>query len=141
MSQASRRWPRFTLRTLFVLVTLVACWLAWEMNFIRQRKAFLQSVGWSLRADGPPTLISKKQVAKIPAWRRWLGDHPFSIIALPPDSTDEAQHQAEALFPEAAVVRNSQHTYTPVGDFPEPRILKTYRQRSLLTPSDRDVEI
>ena len=37
-----RRWFQFGLRTLFVLMTLVALWLAWELNFIRERQAWLR---------------------------------------------------------------------------------------------------
>ncbi len=34
----NRRWLRFSLRTLFVLVALVGCWLTYEMNWVRQRR-------------------------------------------------------------------------------------------------------
>jgi hypothetical protein len=36
-----RRWFRFSLRTLFVVVTVFACWLGYELNWIRQRHAFV----------------------------------------------------------------------------------------------------
>jgi len=35
-----RRWS-FSLRTLFVLVTLTCCWMGYQLNWIRQRHAFL----------------------------------------------------------------------------------------------------
>ena len=35
-----RRWFRFSLRTMFVLVAVFGCWLGYEMNWIRQRHAF-----------------------------------------------------------------------------------------------------
>jgi len=37
-----RRWFQFGLRTLFVLMTVVALWLAWELSFIRERQAWLR---------------------------------------------------------------------------------------------------
>jgi hypothetical protein len=37
-----RRWLRFSLRTLLVLVTLLCLYLGWAMNWIRQRQAFLR---------------------------------------------------------------------------------------------------
>lgn len=37
---APRRWLRFSLRTLFVVVTLLACWLGYQLNWIRQRREF-----------------------------------------------------------------------------------------------------
>jgi hypothetical protein len=36
-----RRWPRFSLRTLFVVVTVLGCWLGYQLNWIRQRHDFL----------------------------------------------------------------------------------------------------
>jgi len=37
-----RRWFQYSLRTLFVLMTVVALWLAWELSFIRERQAWLR---------------------------------------------------------------------------------------------------
>ena len=37
----SRRWFAFSLRTLFVVVTMFACWLGYELNWIRQRHEML----------------------------------------------------------------------------------------------------
>jgi hypothetical protein len=45
MSDASRRpWLSFSLRTLFVVVTVLAaltCWSAYQLNWIRQRREFV----------------------------------------------------------------------------------------------------
>jgi hypothetical protein len=43
MTAPKRRWPRFTLRTLFIVVTVFGCWLAYELNWIRERHQFLES--------------------------------------------------------------------------------------------------
>ena len=43
-----RRWYRFSLRTMLVLVTLVCLlcgYLGWAMNWIRQRQVFLKTQG------------------------------------------------------------------------------------------------
>jgi hypothetical protein len=40
-----RRWFRFSLRTLFVVVTLLCCWLGYQLNWIRQRHAVLSRPG------------------------------------------------------------------------------------------------
>jgi hypothetical protein len=37
------RWFRFSLRTLFVVVTVFGCWMGYEVNWIRQRRALLSS--------------------------------------------------------------------------------------------------
>lgn len=36
-----RRWPRFSLRTMFAVVTVFGCWLGYELNWARQRRAFI----------------------------------------------------------------------------------------------------
>lgn len=41
MTAPKRRWFRFGLRTMFVVVTVFACWLGYQLNWIRQRHAFL----------------------------------------------------------------------------------------------------
>ena len=38
-----RRWPRFTLRTLFVVVTVFGCWMGYQLNWIRQRHVVLEN--------------------------------------------------------------------------------------------------
>ncbi len=40
---SERRWPRFSLRTLFIAVTVFACWLGYEFNWIHQRHRALSS--------------------------------------------------------------------------------------------------
>ena len=48
-----RRWFRlaFSLRTLLVVVTLIGCWLGYQLNWIRQRHALLKSNTVRLRHD------------------------------------------------------------------------------------------
>ena len=36
-----RRWFRFSLRMLFTIVTVFACWLGYELNWLRQRHRVL----------------------------------------------------------------------------------------------------
>ena len=36
-----RRWLRWSLRTLFVVVTVVACWLAYAIPWIKAHREFL----------------------------------------------------------------------------------------------------
>jgi hypothetical protein len=37
----NRRWFQFSLRSLLIVVTAIACWLGYELNWIRERRAFL----------------------------------------------------------------------------------------------------
>jgi len=50
-SASKRRWFRYSLRTLFVMMTVFACWLGYELNWIRQRHAVLQD--WNASAFTP----------------------------------------------------------------------------------------
>ena len=43
MSEApKRRWFRFSLRTLFVVVTVCCVWLGWQLHIVRERQAMLR---------------------------------------------------------------------------------------------------
>src|SRR4029078_4971425 len=49
--------PRFSLRTLFVLVTIIgigAGWVTHQLNWIRQRHAFIQAYELGLLCYSPP---------------------------------------------------------------------------------------
>ena len=38
-----RRWFQFSLRTLFVVVTVFGCWLGYELNWLRERHLLVES--------------------------------------------------------------------------------------------------
>lgn len=109
----SRRWFQFGLGAMLVWVTVLAVALGWELNFIRERRAFLQSlqkqqlaeiarsntpVGslYSVSAVYPP-------VPAIPFWRRWLGDEPQDVITFPRETPPAEMDKAKMLFPEATL--------------------------------------
>ena len=54
ISAPNRRWLRFSLRTLFVVVTVIACWLGWNLHQVRERDRLLESRDF-LRALEFPT--------------------------------------------------------------------------------------
>jgi hypothetical protein len=120
MSENSpRRWFRFSLRTLFVIVTLFACWLAWQLSIVRMRQSALRQLkalpgvevttaaAWGrLFPTAPPV-----PVARIPMYRTWLGDEAIQEISHF-HFVNEAEVQRLAnRFPEARV---------QAGPFPEP---------------------
>jgi hypothetical protein len=101
-----RRWFQFGLRTLVVVVMMLAIPLAWlrsELIFIHRRQAFLEmlerqratrtqtNVGALMRVHGLgfPT--------RIPWWRKCLGDQPQTCLVVPADTPHE---DVEELFPE-----------------------------------------
>ena len=78
-----RRWFRFSLRTMFVVVTALCCWLGWESSVVRKRQQALQE----LQADGAFQFIPAEDwkhrfppggvfqpVASVPWVRSLLGD-------------------------------------------------------------------
>ena len=96
--------PRFSLRTLLVVVTLVSIWLGWNWRTMKSRQQILESIqmagGFTFNVLG---------TAKISVIRNLLGDRPHEQIILPEDrfSTADVRH-IESLFPEAGVFRASQ---------------------------------
>jgi hypothetical protein len=91
-SSPNRRWFTFSLRTLFVLVTVLACWLGWNVHIVRQRQAHLAEIaaereardkiwfeklagyGGSVSEDHKTVQRGPATPAKLPLIRRLLGD-------------------------------------------------------------------
>ena len=83
------RWFRFSLRTMFVLVTALCCFLAWQMSIVRQRRAVLANLRsrpaiqittaavWEKNLSPPRTPPRR---VEIPLLRRWLGDEAIQEI-------------------------------------------------------------
>ena len=109
MAEPSRRFPRYSLRTLFAAVTIFAVWLGWELSFIRQRKQYIEWVVTNGGFVSSPEEMqrssnpSRPNAARIPFWRSWLGDHPIGGIAIPDldISENDKMKAADRLFPEA----------------------------------------
>ena len=102
-----RRWFAYSLRTLFVVVTVFGCWLGLELKFIHEREACavrISQAGGGVAAY--PNVFRGSQrwpPPRIPLWRRWLGDRPFDGMMVPPEWPEAEAKQARSLFPEAFV--------------------------------------
>jgi hypothetical protein len=102
-----RRWFRFSLRTLFVVVTLAALmpWLAVNLHWMHQRSAMIDSRWYPLEGE------------KRAPWPLWLfGARGFARInaRVPPEKVAGIQEAARAgrihyqrIFPEVEVVVKS----------------------------------
>ncbi len=96
---------------MFLVITLLALWLGWELQFIRARCDYLaqNAAAWEAalmrRTLGPtgPRIVPYEDSELIPVWRRWLGDKTQYSIFLPPDCSEEFEALARRLFPEARV--------------------------------------
>jgi hypothetical protein len=126
MIAPKRRWFRWSLRTMFVAVTVVACWLGWlvwQVQIVQERKATAQRIrvdGGGVytvctreEAPGIVTLvlhdgttprsgdqIRQESVGRV---RQWLGDLPATYVDLSVGSTELEVQRAKAVFPESEV--------------------------------------
>jgi hypothetical protein len=94
--RSTRRRFQFSLGSMFVLMTLVAMWLAWELSFIRQRQVWIRDHESWLVA-GPRTVPE----ASIPWWRGLLGDEAVPSILVGVETPAEERNHVQKLFPEA----------------------------------------
>jgi len=101
MTTPKRRWFRFSLRSLFVLLTLVGLWLGWDVPIIRQRQALLRHVA-VYQYESP----RMGEFAAVPWHRRVLGDEAVGVIYVNRPAGREYIQRAKQLFPEAHVFRS-----------------------------------
>ncbi len=107
MISAKRRWVRltFSLRTLFLALTLVAAlsaWVAYNLNWIRLRHALLEKPNvqaWGNPADDP---FGEPMEVDAPWPLTLFGESGLTGIWLI-DATDSDRAAASRLFPEASV--------------------------------------
>src|SRR5579863_9161354 len=113
-----RRWFQFSIGTMLLLITVFAVWLAWELAFVRARRAYLANLNYAQwHSDGqrmfniaPPPA---GEHATIPFWRSLLGDKPIDFIVLPTGWQPEDLKTGKALIPEATFFRQSRGGAVP----------------------------
>ena len=101
---------QYTLRTLFIVITLLAIpcgYVGYQLRFVAQRKALIEEIrkrgGAVLSVAVYPHPATEDQAPTVPWIRRLLGDEPYWEVAFAaPCSRSELAH-AEEVFPEARV--------------------------------------
>lgn len=108
------RWFRFSLRTLFVAVTLLCVWLGWQFNLVRVRREARQAYELSglhftsadAYAAGYPPGSMPNSPARISPLRRMFGDVAIQEIWYEPNHpavNEDVLRQVRRTFPEADV--------------------------------------
>jgi hypothetical protein len=96
-TKPKRRWFRFSLRTLFVLVS-IACitagWAAYQLNWIRQRHQFLKRPVGTYGFDG--MIVD----AECPWSLKLFGEKACDAVF----TNKATKQEAKELFPEARIV-------------------------------------
>jgi hypothetical protein len=105
MTAPKRRWPRYSLRTLFVVVLLVGIWLGYYANWQRERHNALEWV--NQRAKRGTVMHSHDPKRKLPWTLELMGEKPQEMIwvNVDPESVEDARQieKIRSLFPEAHV--------------------------------------
>ena len=131
-----RRWFRFRLRTVFVVVTLLCGWLGWEVSIVQQRKQVLIDLQanqsfqfWKVESTPhvPPPGSVGSHVAAIPLVRTWMGDvavqRIYYISHYQGFSKAELARLAK-IFPEAELFESQPEPCHP-GCFPSGTLVGT----------------
>jgi hypothetical protein len=87
-----RRWFRFSLRTLFLLVTIVGVGVSWvvhQLNWIRERHEFL---------NRHPQFYGEPD-RKCPWPLKLFGERTYEVLTVP----SSAEQAAKRLFPESQI--------------------------------------
>lgn len=99
-----RRWLSFSLRTLFVVVTVVACWLGWNLYTVRERSRIAIAA-----SEGGGGVVfqhesrSRRVVKKDIPWSwKLLGAEPALWVWIP-SGMDEDLAYVRGIYPEAEV--------------------------------------
>ena len=101
-----RRWFRYSLRTMFVVVTLVCGWLWWQLRIVHQRRGMLKWIeqcgchtanSYNWQGLGLPN--------PVPVWRQWMGDTQVDFIMFREDNTPDKEQleRIRRLFSESTI--------------------------------------
>ena len=113
---------RFSLRTLFVVVTVICVWLGWQVHIVQHRMAMLKQLKETNVVSVPEwrngmwvtdpldwmhhsqvTVLRVSHKSKWPSWlRRLLGDCIVTHLGFDRELTD-ADRRAISAFPEAMI--------------------------------------
>jgi hypothetical protein len=99
MTAPRRRWFRFSLRTMLVVVTVFGCWMGYQVNWIRERHAAFRDRRLQITRIPPPGF------APAAPQLLWLfGESGITgVFLMDPELTPGDLERLKSLFPEACV--------------------------------------
>ncbi len=109
-ARPSRRWFRFSLRTMLVVVTALCVWLAWESSVVRERR--------ELRRELTESRFEFETATN------WSQRMPLGAHYQEPEETKELLARLKRVFPEAQL---SERLFEPChpGCFPHGTLVET----------------
>jgi hypothetical protein len=109
----NRRWFRFSLRTLFLLMTVFGIWLGWQVRVVHARKALLQEARayegkWSASSyyrEWCGTCAKFQEQRRSISWlRTLLGDVKIGHVQVAQDTPQQLVDRLYESFPGADIV-------------------------------------
>ena len=98
-----RRWFRYSLRTLFVVVTVFCVWLGVQVKWIHDRHAFLRRYPYFLDLPAYNTQYIEITPREAVPWSlRILGEQEVDML-LGGELSEAEQRRIRQLFPEAYI--------------------------------------
>jgi hypothetical protein len=90
---------------MFVLVTIFACWLGWNLYQLRERDRFAQEIELH-GGNVVPSMPGFEASGRLPWSWRLLGARPFVFVLVGAGDRRDDWDRIERFFPEATVARN-----------------------------------
>jgi hypothetical protein len=109
-----RRWFQPRLRTLMIVVTLLAvpcAYVGWQAKIVRERRAMRDSI---LDAGGYITDLWFIPRLPPPSWlRRILGDETVEILVVPDETDEQTIAEIRRLFPDTKIAKRNKGPIMP----------------------------
>jgi len=114
MTARKRRWFAFSLRALFVVITLACLWLGYYVNWMSQRRE--ARVWLDMQSIGGSFVYDRKPASAFPWMLKLIGEEPTRVILMRHGPSDHYSwvpkpneyralvNHIERLFPEAVVI-------------------------------------
>jgi hypothetical protein len=105
-----RRWFQFSLRTLMIVVMLLAlpcAYVGWQAKIVRERRALLDSIKAAGGSDLTVVLYNSASPPPPPWLRRLLGDQTIEVLLVPATTNEETLARIPRLFPGTRIAKSS----------------------------------